>query len=525
MPYYNKAVGKFNRYDLASWGVLALIVILSVSRLNYLPQYIDAYYHLSCANAFIKSGGWMGIDWWNYAPVGRPNLYPPLYHLLLVVLKKIGLSGFNAVCLTEVAAAPALFFVIWFVFRKIVSSLFSFFLILLLSSFFAFYSSVTANIPATIALIFGFLSWFSFWRGKEISALVFLALAFYTHAGIPWIFVFSYLALLLARNLFKPAVKVILGSVCLAFPLLWHQINYHNFVVFSVLGESKYAHYSLIILAAATAGILFSLKGKKEAYRYLFFGFLLGSWIIFFKYRYRFFSAQGILGFAFFGAFFLSQFTKWLKHRFKKRIYWFTFSLLVLYIFFMHSSIDLSDGKQKFNLFNSTYYNLISGKFSQLLEFNTLFYPRYYGPLIALIKENSKKNDIISSNLRITAGMCSALSNRPTSSALLEEVHPFGEVRLYQPAKFIIMVKPQEKYWQRLIKKNQWLKVYDNDIAAVFFNPAYKRGYKPLKAAVSFPFIAAVFLLAAVVLLVDNLRKHRNFTLELISREDKIKTL
>ena len=94
-------MNKGSRFDLASLGLLIFFVIISVPRLNYFPQFVDGYYHLSVANGFIQSGGWVGWDWWCFAPFGRPHLYPPLYHLILVFLQNIGISGLNSLRFTE----------------------------------------------------------------------------------------------------------------------------------------------------------------------------------------------------------------------------------------------------------------------------------------------------------------------------------------------------------------------------------------------------------------------------------------
>lgn len=106
---------RFNldRYDLASLGTIILIFIFLVVRFNYLPQYVDAYYHLSVAEGFIKSGGWVGWSWWDYAPRGRPQVYPPFYHFILVFLEKIGISGLNSVRVTEVIIPLIFFLSLW----------------------------------------------------------------------------------------------------------------------------------------------------------------------------------------------------------------------------------------------------------------------------------------------------------------------------------------------------------------------------------------------------------------------------
>ncbi len=157
---------RVNRFDLASLGLVVFVAVFSLVRFNDPPQFLDAYYHLLVANGFIKSGGWVGWAWWDFAPLGRPQVYPPLYHFVLVFLKTIGFSGLKAIKFTEALINPLFFFSLWYTFRKLVNQRFSFFSTLLLSSFFAFYASVSGNIPASLALIFGFFTWLAIKKKK-----------------------------------------------------------------------------------------------------------------------------------------------------------------------------------------------------------------------------------------------------------------------------------------------------------------------------------------------------------------------
>ena len=143
---------KLDRYDLASMGIIVLIILFFAIRFQYLPQFVDDYYHLSAANGFIRSGGWVGWSWWDFAPHGRPQIYPPVYHFLLAFLQKGGLSGLTSIRIAEVFIPCVFFFTLWYVIRFLTTSLSAFFTLLISSSFFSFYSAASANIPATLAL-------------------------------------------------------------------------------------------------------------------------------------------------------------------------------------------------------------------------------------------------------------------------------------------------------------------------------------------------------------------------------------
>lgn len=490
------------KYDLASIIILALIAIFSFIRFDYLPQFIDGYYHLACSNAFIKSGGWCSVDWWFFAPSGRPHMYPPVYHLILVFLQSLSFSGLTALRITEVLIVPMFFSVVWFVFRRQISSRFSFFFLLTATSFFSFYTSVSANIPASIAIILGVLSWSCFKNKKYLSSAVFMVICFYTHAGMPWVFFISYLVLaFLDRSFFKTVIFMLLAVLFCSMPILFHNLSYAHYLKFNILREILFVHYSVFIVLLGLVS-LFYLHKRKSLFQMLFAGYLLGSLIIFFKYPYRFFSAQGALGFIFLLSLFLSDFFKGNLNLSKKIVLLFLFTFL----FFFHPTIDKNEGKNEINYLNSTYYNIYSGKFADMLEFSSFFYPKKYTPLVEVIQKNSGKNDIISSNNKIFAQILASLSDRPSSQSMLAEVCVFVEADHFRNSKLIIWLKPDYISLNRLKKRLNLLPIYQNDISLVFLNQDYLLNYSSRKADISFNIIVLVFVFLCFIFIVDMLK-------------------
>jgi len=469
-------------YDVISVGIIVLVAVFSFIRFKYLPQFIDGYYHLSCANAFIASGGWTGIDWWDFAPYGRPNLYPPFYHFLLSLMVSLGIGGLNSLRIAEVSIVPLFFFCLWYIFRKNISRSFSFLFLVILSSFFSFYSSVSGNIPASFAIIFGVLSWHYLKKKKVISSALFLILAFYTHAGIPWVFVVSLVIMAIFYKEYRRAsLGVVLISIISALPFIIHEARYIKYVNLTMLREVKFSHYSILILAAGAAAVIYLIK-RKSFFTILFLGYTVGSGIIFIKYPYRFFSAQGMLGVSLLAAYLLYEAQKHID----SNKGWIVFSSVIACFFFIHPTVDLNNGKLETHILNSTYYNIASGKFIKMLEFNSLFYPQYYLPLAKVIRNNSDKFDIITSNIKATAQIFSAVTGRPTAYSVLGEVRGFKKVPRYSAAKIIVWMRPDYRELAYWIRKRGLVEIYENDIALILLNPYYRSKANPIKAKVTF---------------------------------------
>ena len=70
-------------WDALSVALIAAACVLMIVRRDIFPIFQDIYYHLAVARSFLQAGGVSTVDFLQYAPFGRPNLYPPLYHVAL----------------------------------------------------------------------------------------------------------------------------------------------------------------------------------------------------------------------------------------------------------------------------------------------------------------------------------------------------------------------------------------------------------------------------------------------------------
>ena len=110
---------------------------------------------------------------------------------------------------------------------------------------------------------------------------------------------------------------------------------------------------------------------------------------------------------------------------------------------------------------------------------SSIYFPKEYGSIVKIIKENSKPQEIIWSDLSYAGGILGLLSGRATSSSMLREVKSFKPFDELQSAKILIWFKtssgkppvtPPEGM-------NQWVKKYhlkfiaETDFAVIFENP------------------------------------------------------
>jgi hypothetical protein len=88
------------------WAGLACTVLWAV-RWPAFPPLLDPAYHLAIAQQVRAAGGVLAQDVWQWAPVGRPHLYPPALHLAMAGGLAIGLPPVALLRLLSVAAPLA----------------------------------------------------------------------------------------------------------------------------------------------------------------------------------------------------------------------------------------------------------------------------------------------------------------------------------------------------------------------------------------------------------------------------------
>jgi len=284
---------KTNPWNFYSGIIISSLLVLQLARWIILPQFMDIYYHLLTAQGFIQAGGYSGWDFWQYAPMGRPHIYPPFFHLALAGFMQAGVSPVILAKLCE-ALLPVVFLVtLWKFIKNHYGPQLAFFSVLLFFASFSFYLSLLNHIPATLALIFGILSLNQLFKKRLLRSAILLTLVFYTHIGISLFFGLTFLLYGWLNNEFrKKAGGVLLAALIFSLPIIIKELSVLRFM--HTFGFSLHERYlcqvKIVESVLGLIGLFQALKRGKE-YR-LFAGMFLAS-LIFIIYPYRFLSGEG----------------------------------------------------------------------------------------------------------------------------------------------------------------------------------------------------------------------------------------
>ena len=223
------AIGRhpFDRLSLGVVGVIFLFFAINKERLVDLTEPSDHFYHMAVAQKILERSTIPLWDDWEFAPMGRPHLYPPLLHLVIAFFAGTPnnmLAGFSTV---QLLLYPSALLAYWYLFRNFISPSWAYLSLLILMMEFLFSMGCLIALPASCVNVLWPLILIALFKKRVYLAIVLLGAAFYTHTGMPLLICLGLLIMgIWKRDTFWPVIATILGALVLALPWM---VRYYVF--------------------------------------------------------------------------------------------------------------------------------------------------------------------------------------------------------------------------------------------------------------------------------------------------------
>ncbi|MEW6237394.1 MAG: hypothetical protein AB1656_18585 [Candidatus Omnitrophota bacterium] len=216
-----------DKLSVLAIGLLFLVFAINKERMLDATEPSDNYYHMAVAQQILKQHTIPVWDDWEFAPMGRPHLYPPLLHLAIAYFSgapdRVETAFTNIVMLLY----PAAMFSYWFSYRYFLGAPWAYLSLLFLSMEMIFSMGCLLGLPASVVNVLWPWILLALERKKTYLAMFLLAAAFYTHTGMPVLICLCLLAYgIWRRQHFLRAAAVIAGALILAAPWL---VRYYVF--------------------------------------------------------------------------------------------------------------------------------------------------------------------------------------------------------------------------------------------------------------------------------------------------------
>jgi len=504
----------------APWVSLAAFIVLWWKRWATFPLFLDPYYHLLIARQVVDAGGPIAYEWWECAPLGRPHLYPPVLHLVLAGLLKVGCDPVSALRLLSALLVPALLVTLYVVLRRLLTPSVALASLWMALAPFSWILHVTGTLASGVALIE--LLWLvvAVHERRSLAASVLLGLLFYTHLGLPWVALATYVwcwVLKVFRGQRGPLRPVGYGLL-LAAPWLGHLLCHAHLLRIT----GRYENTAIEILPALYLLAAFGAWRcvKKAGPPRMLLGMWLGFSLMASPFLFRWLSGEGLLPVILLAGYGLEDVSRRLSQRGAcQRPPWVGLAVLSGLVMAAPSVLvspaaPLAGYKTRVQCRwpDTTPFHLLNWPYVKRKATDLSLYTRLTERLAQTVEGVSHPGEILWSNATYTGGMVAVLAHRPMASAMFYETPATSAADPVAGAHLIMWLKlgpmPGVMGFAQL-SRYPLMRVAEDDLAIIFRNKGATQLAHPPEAVIPL-WTAGGLLLVAVGFVVWDLRRPRH---------------
>lgn len=222
-------IGRFDKSALAIIGLAFLLLVTAWPKL--VPAMSDTWYHLAIAQKTVDAGAVPLWDWWEFAPYGRPNLYPPLLHIILAGLASVLGSVDAAGSLLAATFLPLGLLTGWYCARKLLGPAPALLTVLLMLTDLTHLIVMQAYIAACLTNILMPLLLVAVIERRAWRAIGLMTLIYYSHLGFPHVVALGLVIFGIAeRSYLRLAIKVVSIAFLFWTPWLAHVLAHVEWI-------------------------------------------------------------------------------------------------------------------------------------------------------------------------------------------------------------------------------------------------------------------------------------------------------
>jgi hypothetical protein len=284
--------------DLLALSCIGLVSLLLIAHWDSLSSGIDTPYHLLMGKMFSDYDTVLLWDYYEFAPMGRPNLYPPLEHTIIWIMHDATGAGFLDIGrFIGLIQYPLSLLTVWIFCRKLFTSLVALAAVVFLSLSHTFWSWQISVAPTALIIALFPLFLYAYYTGRTLLSIALLSAFFYLHLGLPFIviaciFIFSVLSLSRTTKYIRQFLIVTGFSVLIFLPWMIHILTFREWLRFSPHNADIFSSiiaFNILTLPFFIYGLVISYRRGKTDLKYLLLlSAVAGSLgILFYGWRFR----------------------------------------------------------------------------------------------------------------------------------------------------------------------------------------------------------------------------------------------
>lgn len=296
-------------FDLLAVFFISFHLVFLLLNWNHYPTELDTSYHLLMGKMFAQEEKIALWDSYEFAPVGRPHLYPPLEHIIIWFVRFLTQVSYMDIgrILVILQTILALFF-IWSISRKFFNPAIALFSLIFFCANTDLWWWQTSVGPVALAVVLFLPFLYLYYKKKTIPAILVLTTCLYLHY---WLSLILILSIFLATVSFVQYRKAYLKkfflilsiSLLLFSPWLSHIYHFRYYLFnhvknlptqpllsLKIAYKDILSNLNIVFLVFLIAGIVYAYKRVKDDFKYCLFlaGFLVSFLNLFLFSGFRF---------------------------------------------------------------------------------------------------------------------------------------------------------------------------------------------------------------------------------------------
>ena len=248
--------------DIIGLSVIGIQIILLILNIDNLPaDQKDWSYHLMIGRMFVDHQSLLW-DYYEFAPIGRPNLYPPFLHFLFAGSNLIGMSWVFIQKFYGVLIYLLSLLCVFFVSRDLFGKKVGVLSVVILSASYSYWWWQISIAPTSLIFALFPLAMWSVYRKKTILSIALLSIFLWTHFSgllvVLGVAVFG----LLKRDYLKNSLKVIGVSLLLFSPWAVHVILNRDWMHGNWSSIVNMPTFGVLTIIFSILGIFFLAKRR-----------------------------------------------------------------------------------------------------------------------------------------------------------------------------------------------------------------------------------------------------------------------
>ncbi|MCK4433057.1 MAG: hypothetical protein KAV48_03900 [Methanomicrobia archaeon] len=247
-----------DKYDKIALSIIVVMSVLMVLNWENLPTAeMDTPYHLLMGKMFADYDSVVLWDYYEYAPLGRPQLYPPSLHIIIWGMHDLtGIDYWNIGKLFCLIQYPLSLLCLWYFVRTLFGSKVALASLAVLASNRMFWWWEGSLSPTALDLAIFPLFLLFFYKKRFWISVVLLTIFLYSNLGIPYIFILSIALFALFKKEYRVFFVKVLGlSLILFSPWIIHLFLNREWIF--AHNVSKFFFLSLLNFNPLTIAFLF----------------------------------------------------------------------------------------------------------------------------------------------------------------------------------------------------------------------------------------------------------------------------